>query len=130
MQTVLFSPDADNLKFDIRFTGLIGASYRATLFEKNSNTIVTEFTGNNNDPTNDTFPLPVPLNSNDERVIELWVLYSALDDADIGSNFSVEVNILQTVGGVDTTLLTFGTNGKILANNPAFHEFILFKINP
>src|SRR5262245_53319313 len=71
MQKVQFDPNGSVLKVDIEYLGAITASYVYTLWSSNSNGVIAEKQGNNQNPQDDVYFLPQPVAQNTNRIIEV-----------------------------------------------------------
>jgi hypothetical protein len=71
MEKVQFDPDGSVLKIDIEYLGAVTASYVYTLWSATSNGIVSEKQGNNQNPQDDVYFLPQPVEQNINRIIQV-----------------------------------------------------------
>ncbi len=91
---VKFDPNGPRLQTEIKFEGLILGSYEYILWEADSNQIIERHRGNNQNPWDDTYSLPVPVSTNDKRIVDVRAKFVGLDP-DNAPNFKILVNIYQ-----------------------------------
>lgn len=72
MQRIKFDPNGSPLRVEIDYLGAITASYIYVLWGATSNAKVDERSGNNQNPQDDRYELPQPVDSNLLRKIELF----------------------------------------------------------
>jgi hypothetical protein len=94
MTTVKFDSTGEPLKISFIFNGLIAASYTYTLWEANSNNKIERHFGNNQNPDDDIYVLPSPVNINIDRLIEFNVSFKGLDTVDI-KDYTIKAEIYQ-----------------------------------
>ena len=94
MKKVTFDPNGSSLKVDFQFKGFIVASYTYTLWEADSNHRIVREKGNNQNPQDDSYELPVPLSSNKNRLIQLRTEFVAQDPDNI-KEYSILAEVYQ-----------------------------------
>lgn len=92
--TVKINPSGDPLWIDIRFKGLAVASYEYQLFHSSNNQVLQHFKGNNQNPEDDFYYLPVPVSSNINRLIDVRSNFVGLDPVNY-KEFEAKVEIYQ-----------------------------------
>lgn len=103
--------------------GVLAAAYYIKLAEKNSNKAVAEFDGDNQNPNDDTYELPIPVEENDERIIRLSVEFSALD-INMSKNFDMGIEVYQ-----DDKLLSYiGKSGTLTDTDQNLLLFAKLKV--
>ena len=70
MKDVAFQANGDRLSINIVFGYAQIASYRLRIWESESNTVVLDKSGNNQNPDDDCYNLPLPTRNNDGRLIQ------------------------------------------------------------
>ena len=83
------------LKVKIEYQGLVAASYTYTLWETDSNDTVDFQKGNNQNPQDDEYKLPMPVSSNAGRLIDIYSAVKGLYDSDNEGNYKVVIKIFQ-----------------------------------
>ena len=93
MQTknVSFDPNGDKLWINIIFNGIIIASYKYVLWEAQSNHRVDEREGNNQNPDDDKYFLPLPTGSNKGRLIDVRARFIGIDMDNKKYKITVEI---------------------------------------
>ena len=71
MEKIKFDPNGTVLKVQIEYLGAITASYVYNLWSANSNAVIIEKQGNNQNPEDDIYFLPQPANQNTNRFIQV-----------------------------------------------------------
>lgn len=94
VKKVKINPTGIRPTISLSFTGLIVASYEFLLWESQSNEIVIKECGNNQNPYDDTYQLPMPVNSNIGRLIDIRTRFVGLDPTN-SKNFEVKAEIFQ-----------------------------------
>lgn len=94
MQTISFQPAGDRIKASITFEGLIVASYTFTLWEAQSNNRLIHEMGNNQNPNDDDYLLPLPVGANDGRLIQLRSEFVGLDPQN-SPTFQIKIALSQ-----------------------------------
>lgn len=89
MQNVQFDPLGGTLNIQIIYKGNMTVSYNYTLWGSNSNGIVSEHAGNNQNDQDDSYDLPNPVQSNEGRIIDI---FSTIRNSDTESQKEI-VNI-------------------------------------
>lgn len=93
MENVKFDPNGGTLNVQILYKGSLTASYNYTLWEADSNAVVTEHNGNNQNDQDDSFDLPNPVQKNESRIIDV---FSTIKNADsVPQQEVVSVKIFQ-----------------------------------
>src|SRR4249919_3074603 len=93
MEQIKFDPSGAVLKLEIEYLGAVTASYVFTLWSANSNGIISENPGNNQNPQDDIYFLPQPIDQNINRVIQV---FSSLKNGDTSKlKATVKVKIFQ-----------------------------------
>jgi len=80
VKKIKIDSDGEQLKVKLTFIGLIVASYEYMLFETNSNNILENHKGNNQNPDDDNYLLPLPNNLNVGRILDIKTNFVALDN--------------------------------------------------
>ena len=70
MKDVFFNPSGDRLQVGVRFGYPHFASYELLVWESGSNTIVMQRRGNNQNPDDDDYLMPLPNSNNNGRLVE------------------------------------------------------------
>lgn len=91
---IAIDPNGDPLWIDIRFNGLAIASYEYQLFHNTNNTLIQHFKGNNQNPDDDAYYLPVPVADNIGRLIDVRTNFVGLDP-DNYKDFEARVELYQ-----------------------------------
>ncbi|WP_296620936.1 hypothetical protein [Marivirga sp.] len=94
MKTIEFNPNGEALKVSFKFSGFLLASYTYTLWEAESNHKVVYEKGNNQNPQDDTYQLPMPLKANDGRLIQLRTEFIAQDPSNV-KNYTISAEVYQ-----------------------------------
>jgi hypothetical protein len=71
MKEVIFQPNGERLSIDIQFGQAQIGSYRLRLWESGSNTTLLDQSGNNKNPDDDSYDLPLPTDKNDGRLVQV-----------------------------------------------------------
>jgi hypothetical protein len=80
METVLFDKNGEPLKVQFKVkNGVLAAAYYIKLAEKNSNNAVAVYEGDNQNPEDDVFYLPNPVNANEGRLLRFSADFKGLD---------------------------------------------------
>lgn len=79
-KNIIFQKDGQPLKVNFVFKGIIGASYAFTLWGAKTNDVIMEKKGNNLNDDDDHYDLPLPVDANTGRLIELSTLLKGLDE--------------------------------------------------
>jgi len=93
MEKIQFDPNGSVLKVDIQYLGAVTASYIYKLWSANSNAIITEKQGNNQNPQDDVYFLPQPTDQNTNRFIE--VVSSLMNGDTTKLKATVKIKIFQ-----------------------------------
>jgi len=94
VKKVKINPEGKRVSFSISFEGLIVASYEYLLWEAQSNEVLVEKKGNNQNPFDDTYKLPMPVNSNIGRVIDIRARFVGIDPQNV-EKYKVKVDFYQ-----------------------------------
>lgn len=70
MKIVQFDPNGERLNVTVVFGYANVASYRLRLWESVTNAILLDKSGNNQNPEDDSYNLPLPTNCNDGRIVQ------------------------------------------------------------
>ncbi|HVN58745.1 MAG TPA: hypothetical protein VMT63_10630 [Bacteroidales bacterium] len=112
MQKAYFNPEGEPLKMQVVYkNGVIDAVYNITLSEKESNSVVEDFDGNNLNPEDDVYALPGPVVDNDGRLIILTNKFYGLD-LEKSNKYEIALEIFQ--GG---TLISTNTDSGSITGN-------------
>lgn len=95
-------------------------TYTYRLWAANSNIVISEEQGNNFSDDDDNYPLPTPIEKNDQRVIE--VLSTLKNAGDQNMDTKVTIEVLQGGQVVDTEVDTLSIPAK---SNNTSHVFII-----
>jgi hypothetical protein len=104
MEKIEFDPNGSVLKIDIQYLGAVTASYVYKLWSANSNAIITERQGNNQNPQDDVYFLPQPVDQNNNRFVE--VVSSLMNGDTAKLKATVKIKIFQgeeNIGEVSQT---------------------------
>ncbi|MEM9298933.1 MAG: hypothetical protein AAGA64_11140 [Bacteroidota bacterium] len=82
------------LKIGVSFTDEISASYIIDVYEASSNDVVMTKRGNNLNPDDDIFKLPMPLIHNHNRIIEANISFRSKDGSSSGT-YKIDTTIYQ-----------------------------------
>ncbi len=91
MEKIKFDPNGGNVKVEIEYLGAITASYVYHLWSANSNTVVIEKLGNNQNPEDDIYFLPQPANQNVNRIIDVLSSLKNGDAAKLKATVKIKV---------------------------------------
>ncbi|MEP2773087.1 MAG: hypothetical protein ABJH05_13130 [Fulvivirga sp.] len=94
MKTIEFDPNGPILKVNFKFSGFILASYTYTLWEAESNHKVVYEKGNNQNPQDDSYQLPMPVKANDGRLIQLRTEFLAQDPDNV-EKYTITAEVYQ-----------------------------------
>ncbi len=119
---VKIDPNGPRLKIDIVFNGLIVASYEYLLFEAQSNQVLERHKGNNQNPYDDSYPLPMPVNSNIGRLIDVRINFVGLDPENY-KNFEIRVELYQGDQKLDEVI----DAGKITGETQVSQLFLIIE---
>lgn len=124
MEIINFEKNGAPLKVEfVVKNGVLAAAYWIKLAEKNSNKPVAEFDGDNQNPQDDCYYLPLPVEENDERIIRLSVEFYALDFTQ-SKNFDMGIEVSQG----DKLLGYIGKNGELTNTDQSLLLFLKLKI--
>lgn len=104
MEIVLFDKNGEPLK--VRFivkNGVLVASYLFELFDPDSNDAKVTFKGNNINPNDDCFLLPLPIINNDGRTVQLNTNFKGVD-LNLSKSYSLGFELYQGEVLLDTIL--------------------------
>ena len=79
VKSIRIDPTGLPLSFNLEFKGAIIASYEYMLFEADSNKVLIRQGGNNKNPNDDRYELPIPVISNIKRLIDVRTNFVGLD---------------------------------------------------
>jgi hypothetical protein len=122
MKDIKFDPNGERLSVSFVFEGLIVASYSFTLWEAESNHRLMYEQGNNQNSDDDKYDLPMPVSSNNGRLIQLRTDFVGLDPAN-SKDYSITAQVFQ--GGID--LGNESENGSITGKTQESLIYILLK---
>jgi hypothetical protein len=91
MEKIKFDPNGPALKVDIQYLGALTASYVYTLWDTDTNAIVEERKGNNQNSQDDNYTLPQPTSQNKNRIIDVFSTLKNGDNAKIKGTVVVKV---------------------------------------
>lgn len=94
VQKVKIDPNGERLKINISYEGLIVASYVYQLWEAQSNDVITTEKGNNQNPDDDSYLLPMPVSSNVGRIVDVRSRFVGLDP-DVSKKYKIKVEVFQ-----------------------------------
>jgi len=95
MEKIIFIDTGNPLK--IKFVvknGVLAVAYTINLYHEKSNTPIATYKGDNKDPNDDTFLLPVPTDENGKLVIELIADFRGVDLA-LSKQFNMGFEVYQ-----------------------------------
>ena len=121
LKKVTFNKTGGDLIVDIQYTGLVAASYTYTLWEANSNAIVDQKAGNNQNPQDDNYNLPKPSSLNVGRLIDVHSTVQGLYDSEDAGKYEVVISITQ-----DGTILDKEVQpnpAKAIGNKIVVHQY-------
>jgi hypothetical protein len=84
-------PNGAVLKIDIQYLGAVTASYVYTLWSANSNGIISERAGNNQNPQDDVYFLPQPNDQNTNRIIQVFSTLKNGDTAKLKATVTLKL---------------------------------------
>ena len=116
-----FNHEGGVLKVKIEFHGLIAASYTYQLWDKNSNHIVFEKKGNNQNPEDDIYELPSPARNNEGRLIDIHSTLVGLYDNDNEGKYKIEITVIQDDQIINKNIQPLSP--KIIGNNVVAHQY-------
>jgi hypothetical protein len=90
-----FDPKGAPLRVHIDYKGLVAASYTYTLWEADSNDIVVQKHGNNQNPQDDTYTLPLPVHKNAQRLLDIHSSLLGLYDHPNEGDYQVIISVFQ-----------------------------------
>jgi hypothetical protein len=124
MKTILFNSNGDPLKIQFKVeNGVMAVAYSIKLSEKNSNMAVTTYDGDNQNPEDDIYYLPVPNMDNDERILRLSADFYGLD-LELSKNYLIKLEVYQ-----GNTLLDFiDQSGELTSSTLSLLLFAKLKI--
>ena len=91
MEKIKFDPNGSVLKVQIEYLGAITASYVYNLWSANSNAVIIEKQGNNQNPEDDIYFLPQPANQNTNRFIQVLSSLKNGDTAKLKATVKIKV---------------------------------------
>ncbi len=91
---IRFARNGGPLEVEIQFGHAQVGIYTLILWESGSNTIVMERSGNNDNPQDDRYPLPLPTEKNDGRLVDCVATVIA-PDFKPGDRYSIDVIVYQ-----------------------------------
>lgn len=91
---IKYNPNGQRIFAKIVFKGLVVGSYEYLLWESESNEVLEEKKGNNQNPWDDEFPLPMPVSSNNNRIIDMRAKFVGLDPVN-APEFKISLLIYQ-----------------------------------
>lgn len=94
VKKVKIDPNGERIKIVISYEGLIIASYVYQLWEAQSNDVIITEKGNNQNPIDDTYFLPMPVKDNVGRIIDVRSRMVGLDP-DVVKKWAVRVEVFQ-----------------------------------
>lgn len=92
---VPFNHDGGPIKISIEYQGLVAANYTYTLWEANSNNIIEQRQGNNQNPQDDSYKLPSPTSDNIDRLIDVHSTVWGMYENENEGNYKVKIAISQ-----------------------------------
>jgi len=121
MKEIQFKKDGEPLRVSFIFIGAMYASYTFYLFNANSNSYAQDPNpGNNQNPQDDIYYLPMPSSLNDNRIIELTT--SLVGDG-TSTNYRVIMEVYQ-----GNKLLESIVDENNLLNNKPVDSYIFCKL--
>ncbi len=94
MAVAVFDPDGPGLRVRFTFTGLILASYTFTLWSATDNSWVMHESGNNQNPADDAYDLPLLVKDNAGRLVQLRTEFIAAD-GEAGTEYDIMAELVQ-----------------------------------
>lgn len=111
MKEIHFRCPGDRLRICIIIGNAQIGSYRLRLWESASNTVVMDEHGNNQNPNDDCYDLPLPLENNNGRLVQCE--FSVVSpDPQPGDQYSVSMDFLQGKHQLDSVDESGPMNGK------------------
>lgn len=105
----------------IEYQGLVAASYTYTLWEANSNDIVAQRKGNNQNPEDDRYNLPSPATVNTKRLIDVHSTVKGLYEHENEGNYKVIITIFQD--GIEIGRNVQPSSPKPIGDNVVVHQY-------
>jgi hypothetical protein len=92
---IKFNPNGGTIKAEIKFETLLVCTYTLDLREAGSNVSVDGYPkqGDNTNPEDDTYSLPLPTSANKNRTI--WINFVLLDQTGNGGSYKVDFGMIQ-----------------------------------
>ncbi|MDR6564642.1 MULTISPECIES: hypothetical protein [unclassified Arcicella] len=120
VKKVKIDPAGQMVAVKITFEGLIIASYQYVLWEAQSNQILEKKDGNNQNPFDDTYSLPLPVAKNVGRIIDVRTRFVGLD-TDISKEYTISVAVFQNGKMIDEAV----DKGAITGNSQLSQIYII-----
>jgi hypothetical protein len=122
METVIFKKGGEALF--VNFTvnvGVLAASYFVTLLESNGTSILLTYKGDNQQVNDDKYRLPLPVSTNNGRIIRVNVDFQGLDTTSIDYEMAFEFRQGATL------LYTLINSGKLTGYEQDYMSFVTMK---
>ena len=99
---IQFDSNGGVINVELKFETLLICTYTVDLREAESNASVAGFPkqGDNTNPQDDVYLLPVPVGVNNNR--SLWINFVLIDQTGTGGSYKVGVNVIQDNKQIDT----------------------------
>lgn len=108
-KTVKINPNSDRLWINILFHGVIMSSYIYILWEAQSNYRLDVREGNNQNPDDDKYLLPLPTGSNQGRLIDVRTRFIGIDSTK--PKYKIIVEIYQGKNKLDEVFVEGNATG-------------------
>lgn len=117
MQTISIDPNQGVVSVDLLFPTPQVTTYRLQIFKPNSNDLLLDVTGNNQNTDDDTYALPMPPSGNTGCL--LWCTATTIDPQGAGNNYQVQMAVSQAdaTTGVKTQLGVVDASGTTTATH-------------
>jgi len=93
VQTITFNPNASDLAVELQVLTPQHASYTIYLWDQAGANQIASWKGNNQSPSNDSYPLPSPLADNAHRLLQFDA--PLIDAAGAGNQYQVDMIVYQ-----------------------------------
>jgi len=124
MNNIFYEKDGDPLKIKFKVeNGVIAIAYTIKLSERDSNKAVAYYDGDNQNPEDDVYFLPIPIEQNNERILRLSATFYPLD-LDLSKKYLIKLEVYQR----DILLDSIEQDGDLTLSTQAILLFAKLKI--
>ena len=121
VKKITFDKTGGAVKVDIQYNGLVAASYTYTLWEANSNVVVDQKPGNNQNTQDDNYTLPDPALSNIGRMIDIHSTIQGLYNQENEGAYTVIITVTQDGKELDKEVQP--APPKVIGNRIVVHQY-------